>query len=157
APGMGLAATGEDVVLGHPLQVDVAELAPGEARVGIVVAVPVSVRRTGRFDPRDPCERDDSADAYADELWIDGVEIRLLAWEDSWGELPEPLTRNAFAYAVFERERAMTPLEVHPWATRGVPLAAIAFAEGRPQWLDAHAVARIGGKARSRTPLLGNA
>src|SRR5438067_1050080 len=56
APGTGLTAWGEDVIIPRPLQVKVADLVtpvPGAGQFGVLLLVPVTVRRSGRFDARD--------------------------------------------------------------------------------------------------------
>jgi hypothetical protein len=157
APGIGLAASGEDVVLGRELRIAVEDLL-GEATpalAAILTLVPVVRWVRGRFDRTDPCERDEDEDAFADERWVDGVEVELRPWDPAWGALDAVTAqRNRLAYRIFDTERVLGAGEVAPWQDGAVPLALVAFTGRRVAWIDRAAVVRAGGHAPARTPLV---
>ncbi|HEY4241156.1 MAG TPA: hypothetical protein VGM88_15140 [Kofleriaceae bacterium] len=154
-PGLGLMASGETIVLGGPLTVPLAGVAlDAPSQVTILVATPVTTEIAGNFDPEDPCDIDESEEAYADEQLVDGFELQFLKWDPTWGTLAANVTRNQFAYTVFEIERALAHGEIAPWQAIGVPLAALGIGASGVAWVDRHAVARRGGDAPYRTPLV---
>jgi hypothetical protein len=157
APGIGLMASGEDVVLGHALRVAPAALgAPAaDLRAAILVLVPVTTRVANRFASEDPCERDDSEDAFADEIRVDGAQLELVPWDTAWGALDAASARrNQLAYRIFELERALAFGEIAPWQVRGVPIALLGLDAGAITYVDRHAVARVGGAPPVRAPLV---
>jgi hypothetical protein len=156
--GAGLLASGEDVVLGRALRVARGALGAIDpaARAAVLVLVPVIAGVAGRFDPDDPCAIDPSEDAFADAQRVDGVQLALLPWQDAWAPLDAArAARNPLAWTAFELERALPFGEVAPWAVVGVPLALIGLDGGKIAYVDRHAVARTGGHAPMRTPLVG--
>jgi hypothetical protein len=158
APGIGLVASGEDVVLGREVRVRLADLLDAVAApplAAILTLAPVVRWVRGRFDAGDPCERDEAEDAFADERWVDGVELVLLPWDPAWGALTTTTAhRNPLAYRVFDAERGLGAGEVAPWQDGAVPLALIGLNGRRVAWLDRAAVVRAGGHAPPRTPLV---
>ena len=161
APGTGITAWGEDVVVPRALRVAVTDLVPAEQRVtqvvGLLVLEPVIVRRAGRFDETDPCDVDESDDAFFDEQDVDGCRLLYLPWQAEWGNIPittAPTWRNQVAYFLFGLEQALPFGEVQPWETRGVPIAVVGHNPTGFEWADRHAVVRAGGHAKSRTPLV---
>jgi hypothetical protein len=157
APGIGLLASGEDVVLGRELRVQPSALAPGglPPLAGILSLQPVIRWVRGRFDPDDQCLRDETEDAFADEQRVDGVRLVLTPWDPAWAPLTEATaTRNQLAYLIFEMERLLDAGELAPWQVGGVPLALIGFGGGRITYVDRHAVVRTGGHAPPRSPLV---
>jgi hypothetical protein len=194
APGFGVSASGEDVVLPLPLSVrlrDISVCAPtgllkGEGapapgalvarnigdsldaiiakglplpKAGMLLLEPVVAEVAPDFQPADPCEQDPQNDAFNDAQFVDGFRLIYYAWPAEWLPLP-PVNarwRNALAHAIFEREAQAQVGELLPWEQFGLPLGVIAF-DG--QWsalfVDRHAVARNGGKAKRRTSLIAN-
>ena len=155
--GYGLLPTGEDVTLGNDLVVARSALGAIDptVRAGVLVLVPVTARRAGRFDPLDPCERDDSEDAFADEQRVDGVQVALIPWDAAWGALDATNSdRNSLAYLIYELERKLPFGEVAPWQLRGLPLALVGLSAGAVTYVDRYAVARSGGHTPERTPLV---
>ncbi|WP_437607999.1 hypothetical protein WMF20_45175 [Sorangium sp. So ce834] len=173
APGMGLAPSGEDVVLPRALRVDVAHLrappgsfgtSPDDAsprippgtRLGVLVLQPSVVRGAGNLDPTNPCDYDETEGAFADEQTIDAARLLLLPWNPGWAELPESGSawRNQIAFAIFELERLQGSEEQHPWEVFGVPIGLLAFEDAVPVWVDRYSVVRQGGKAKRRRPFV---
>lgn len=161
SPGRGLTASGEDVLVSTPLRVALSDLL-GEVdrttlRAAVLIAEPVELLTAGNFQPEDPCEVDESAFAFSDEQRVDGTLLTLLPWQDEWSGGPlnaATATRNALAYAIFERERNHLSGEHHPWESAGVPLALLGFEGGSLQFVDRFAVAREGGHPRQRTAVV---
>ncbi len=159
-PGIGLLPSGEDVVLGHELRIAPAAFGALDPalRAAILVLAPVTTRVAGRFDPEDPCERDEREDAFADEQRVDGVQLDLVAWDPAWAPLDATTARrNQLAYAIYELERRLPFGEIAPWQVRGVPLALLGLEAGAIAYVDRHAVARIGGDPPARAPLVAEA
>ncbi|WP_437723478.1 hypothetical protein [Sorangium sp. So ce861] len=173
APGMGLAHSGEDVVLPRALRVDVAHLrappgsygtspddasprVPPGTRLGVLVLQPSVVRGAGNLDPTNPCDYDESEGAFADEQTIDAARLLLLPWNPGWADLPEggPSFRNQIAFTIFELERLQGSEDQHPWEVFGVPVGLLAFQDDVPLWVDRYSVVRQGGKAKRRRPFV---
>lgn len=157
SPGIGLLPSGEDVVLGHELRIPPSALGAidGALRAAILIAVPVTTRIAGRFDPQDPCEIDESEEAFADEQRVDAMQLELLPWDAAWAALDaSSARRNQLAYTIFELERALPFGEIAPWQRRGLPLALVGLQAGAITYLDRHAVARRGGDPLVRSPLV---
>lgn len=129
---------------------------------------PVEIRSREGGDPLDPCENDPAADAFADHQRIDAALPVWVRLPESLAAIarsePERTLRSRLAHEIFEHEvkasRASAEIRagrevVFPWEQAGVPLALVGFdAEGRIRFVDQHAVARRGGKARRRSALL---
>lgn len=173
APGIGLMHSGEDVVIPRALRIDVAHLrvppgtsgadpdsidppVPAATQLGVLVLQPSLVRRAERLDPNDPCDVDETDDAFADEQTVDAARLLLVPWDDDWTALPAfgPAWRNRIAHTIFELERLQGPDDLHPWEMVGVPIGLLGFQAGAPLFVDRFSVARAGGKARPRTPLV---
>jgi hypothetical protein len=133
--------------------------------VAVLVAQPVYAELLGR--PLDPCPPHPSDDAYVDLQRIDGTRLALYLWPsemvafDGGADYALPADnaarRNRLAYAVFEIERLFAEGEMHPWEGWGLPLALIGFGEDwKLSFIDRHAVARIGGAPKERTPIVAN-
>ncbi|HEX4947614.1 MAG TPA: hypothetical protein VFZ34_13170 [Blastocatellia bacterium] len=117
APGLGVTATGEDVVVPAELRVnvfDIPVLGPSSAEprgdappphvmlperldkllgqnvapVGILVLQPIEVEVIGDFDAADQCELDPASYAYEDWLLVDGVRLLYYAWPTELLALP---------------------------------------------------------------------
>lgn len=160
SPGVGLLPTGEDVVLGHEIRVAPAAFGALDPalRAAVLVMVPVITRAFDRFDPEDPCERDESEDAFSDEQRVDAVQLELVPWDPAWAPLDAVgARRNQLAYTIFELERQIPFGEIAPWQARGVPLALLGLDAGAVVYVDRHAVARIGGGPPVRAPLVAEA
>ena len=128
--------------------------------VAVLVAQPVVADIQGR--PGDGCPPDPRDDPYVDLQRIDGARLLLYLWPAEMLSLdggadytlppPGPARRNRLAHAIFETERLQAPDEAHPWEAWGLPLALVGFTpDWRLDWIDRHAVARIGGTPRERT------
>ncbi len=157
SPGLGLLASGEDVVLGHELRITPAAFGAIDPalRAAIVIAVPVTTTIDNRFDAEDPCEVDETEQAFADEQHVDALRLELLPWDAAWAPLDaSSARRNQLAYTIFELERALPFGELAPWQRRGVPLALAGLDAGAITYLDRHAVARRGGDPLVRSPLV---
>lgn len=180
APGTGLTHGGEDVLITRALRIRADDLRvpagspgtsedaeepriPAGTRLGVLVVQPALVRIAGKFDPDDPCDVDESADAFSDERTVDAAQIVLVPWKEEWATFaPGTDLRNRIAYSIFEIERSQDTLERHPWEVHGVPIALLAFEEAelegqrvfRAAWVDGNAVARKGGKAKRRRQLV---
>jgi hypothetical protein len=155
--GYGLLPSGEDVVLGRDLVIARSALAAIDngVRAAILTLVPVTVTIAGRFDPLDPCARDESDDAFADKQRVDAVQVELVPWQAAWDPLDATSSaRNQLAYIIYELERKLPFGEVAPWQVRGLPLALVGLDGGAVTFLDRHAVVRAGGHAPSRAPLV---
>ncbi|WP_437755034.1 hypothetical protein [Sorangium sp. So ce1389] len=133
----------------------------------VLVLQPAEILAREGGDPEDPCEVDQAADAFADHQRIDAalpLLVRLPEDLDTATRAAPPGTRrNRLAHAIFEAEAAAgRRADVQrgaalalSWEEVGVPLALIGFDDkGHVAFVDRHAVARRGGKARSRTALL---
>jgi hypothetical protein len=157
-PGLGVLPSGEDVVLGRELR-----LRPGAfgaidpaLRAAVLVLVPVTTRIAGRFDPEDPCERDESEDAFADEQCVDGLRVELVPWQAAWSTPDASAAgRNQLAYAMFQVERDLPPGQLAPWQVGGLSIALVGLSAGAVVWIDRHAAARVGGHPPARSPLTG--
>jgi hypothetical protein len=157
SPGLGLLPSGEDVVLGHELRIAPSALGAidNALRAAILIAVPVTTRIAGRFDPEDPCEIDESEEAFADEQRVDALQLELLPWDATWAVLDATSARrNQLAYTIFELERALPFGEIAPWQRRGLPLALVGLDSGAIAFVDRHAIARRGGDPLVRSPLV---
>ena len=156
SPGMGLLPSGEDVVLGHELRLPPSALGTidGALRAAILIAVPVTTRIAGRFDPEDPCEVDPSEEAFADEQRVDAMQLELLPWDTAWAALDATSAqRNQLAYTIRARARAAVRRDRAVAAPR--PAARARRPERRgDRGLDRHAVARRGGDPLVRSPLV---
>lgn len=155
--GYGLLPSGEDVVLGRDLVVARSALAAidNTARAAILTLVPVTVTIAGRFDPLDPCARDETDDAFADKQRVDAVQVELVPWQPAWAALDATSSaRNQLAYLIYELERKLPFGEVAPWQVKGLPLALVGLDGGAVTYLDRHAVVRAGGHAPPRAPLV---
>jgi hypothetical protein len=155
-PGVGIVASGEDVVLGRELRIALPSLLPegglGAARAALLVLVPVVARRAEEIDPEDPCDRDESEDAFSDARLVDGLEVRVVPWDDAWLALDAATAaRNPLAWALFAAERRGAPT---PWLDQGLAIGLLGVDSGVVRWLDRHAVARRGGHVRARAALL---
>ena len=128
--------------------------------VAVLVAQPVVADIQGR--PGDGCPPDPRDDPYVDLQRIDGARLLLYLWPAEMLSLdggadytlppPGPARRNRLAHAIFETERLQAPDEAHPWEAWGLPLALIGFTpDWKLDWIDRHAVARIGGTPRERS------
>lgn len=127
--------------------------------VAVLVARPVTAEILGR--PVDRCPPDPRDDPYVDLQRIDGTQLALYLWPtemtaadggaDYSLPIPGPALRNSLAHAVFENERLLGEAECHPWEDWGVPLAILGFGDDWTlDWIDRHAVARVGGTPRGR-------
>jgi hypothetical protein len=155
--GYGLLPSGEDVVLGHELRIAPAAFAPIDTalRAAILILTPVTTRIADRFDPEDPCERDESEDGFDDEQRVDGLQVELVPWNPAWAVLDATSgRRNELAYTIFELERAIAFGELAPWQQRGLPIAVLGLDAGAVVWVDRYAVARRGGDPVPRSPLV---
>jgi hypothetical protein len=156
-PGVAMTASGEDVLVPHRLEVTLAGLGP-LPEVSVLVLRPLALAESPGFDPRDPCEIDESEDPFADLLWVDGARLELVPWPTAALGVPPPdgpNRRNQLAYQVFEAERALPRGEVLSWHATGVPLALLVAAGERISFIDRAAVVRAGGLALPRPGLLG--
>ncbi|WP_309623201.1 hypothetical protein [Novosphingobium sp.] len=128
--------------------------------IAVLVAQPIVAEIQGR--PGDSCPPDPRDDPYVDLQRIDGARLLLYLWPAEMLSLdggadyalpaPGPARRNRLAYSIFETERLHAPDEAHPWEAWGVPLALIGFTpDWQLEWIDRHAVARIGGTPRERS------
>ena len=144
-PLKGVAAKPESAALPH---------------IAVLVAQPIVADIQG--SPGDGCPPDPRDDPYVDLQRIDGARLLLYLWPAEMLSLdggadyalpaPGPARRNRLAYSIFETERLHAPDEVHPWEAWGVPLALIGFTpDWQLEWIDRHAVARIGGSPRERS------
>lgn len=142
--------------LGELIENKVMEKLP---KVGILVLQPIVVKIIGK--PTEVCDEDDLENsAFADEELIDGCRLVLYTWPSEWLFLPErgERWRNRLAYAIFSAEKGNGLDQVMPWEEVGVPIALIAFENNwQPAFIDNYAVVRMGGKPKSRTPLVANA
>jgi hypothetical protein len=131
--------------------------------VAVLVAQPIVAEILGR--PLDQCPPDPRDDPYIDLQRIDGARLALYLWPaemvalDGGADyaLPAdgPSRRNRLSYGVFETERLLVDDEMHPWEAWGVPLALIGFTpDWRLDFVDCHAVARVGGTPKERSPLV---
>lgn len=148
------------------VDVSLGELLP-RPRVLVLVLRPAEILSRADADPSDPCEDDPAADAFLDHQRVDAVLplwVRLTPSMASLLRDSDPTSRNRLAFAIFQREidaarqnaavREGTEAAL-PWEEEGVPVALVGFdAAGKIAFVDRHAVRRLGGKARSRSPLL---
>ena len=130
--------------------------------VAVLVAQPVAAEILGR--PGDDCPPDPRDDPYVDLRRIDGARLLLYLWPAEMVSLDggpdyalppdDAARRNRLAYSVFETERLLADDEQHPWEAWGVPLALIGFtADWKLDFVDGHAVARVGGTPRRRSSI----
>lgn len=139
--------------LGELIETGIAANLP---KVGILVLQPIVAQIVGNSNALETCELDTQDNAFIDEQQIDGCRLILYTWPSEWLMLPEPgeRWRNRLAYTIFNQELKKRL----PWEEVGVAIALIAFDDNwTPQFVDRHAVARLGGKPKSRTPLIVNA
>ncbi|MCJ2186503.1 hypothetical protein, partial [Novosphingobium beihaiensis] len=129
-------------------------------RAGIVVAQPITAELIGT--PLDDCRPDPRDDPYIDLQRVDGLRLALYIWPGEMVALDGgadyalpargPAWRNRLAHGVFSVESLFAPDEAHPWESWGVPLALAGFTEDwNLAFIDRQAVARSGGKPRSRS------
>ncbi len=183
-PGLGLTASGEDVMVPRTTRVRVdrvpafwleegqepssfdlsilyaSEVAPTHKGLlaAVLMLVPVVSRKNDPSDPNDP-----DAYAFEDQRWVDGCAPVLFAWPKHW-HIPDPEAldwRNRLAWKLFEDERLRSPEECALWETVGVPLALIGFTPPAdinslavPLFADRASVVRSGGAPRHRPSLL---
>ncbi len=177
APGRGLTASGEDVVLRSAHVVPFPDLrvlssATGfgeqlkgvvtpERFSGVIVLKPCRIRvsQAAKIHSRyctqlEPTEFGNAEDdnAYHRERWFDSFAVGLLA-------LPAALQvvasdpdrwRNIQSAKILRREIAR---DVMPWLRHGIAIALVGMEKNRPIWLDRHAVARAGGTPRPRVTM----
>jgi hypothetical protein len=170
-PGMGIAASGETVVVPKAQRARLRDLTVSGARtLGelidagaanpralILTLQPTTAELIGEIDPDDQCERDPRNDAFEDWQRVDACRLVLVAWPTETIALPTPgpQWRNRLAYAIFDAERALTPDGVLPWEGLGVPIGLVGLDDAfAALFVDRHSVVRAGGRARPRTPLL---
>ncbi len=152
--GLGLAPSGEDVILPRsvrvrvdqipaywqqyeegPVDFDLDALANADVattqkglQVAVLVLVPVVSKKDDPKNPNDGMEPE--ADDYSFEDWrqVDGCTPVLYAWPKHW---PMPKQdaqwRNRLAWMLFDYERQRPQGEFAPWEQVGVPLALIGF------------------------------
>ena len=184
SPGLGLAASGEDVMITRPLSINLRDVpvytsgAPEAADTlgalldqealplaGVLLLEPIVADLVGAGDSSDPCERDPQNDPFDDWQSVDGCRVVYMAWPQAWQPLPvvSDQWRNRIAYTIFEEEMKYGPDEVLPWEAVGVPIALAAFgaasgdnaiAPWAPLFLDRFSVVRAGGKPRRRSRLV---
>lgn len=131
-------------------------------RAFILLVQPV-VAELSELDPRDPCEVDPDAAAFADWQLVDGARLALFPWP--WDDvLPAPelseTWRSLLAHRVFDEEQALPAGQRLPWEPLGVALGLMAFADGQvgqAAFLDRHAVRRAGGRIGAGRPLVAGA
>lgn len=136
-------------------------------RTLVLVMAPVELSLVEGDDLGDACEGDPSRDPFVDQQRVDGalpVWVRLPPAALNSVTLDDVQRRNRLAHWIFERELT-APLAVapasdkaaptFPWEDVGVALALVDFdGDGNVRFVDRHAVARRGGKARPRSALL---
>jgi hypothetical protein len=128
-------------------------------RVGILLLQPVTLEIVGDANATDPCEEDPDNYSFEDWQLVDGCRLLWYAWPTEWRPLPtgDLLRRNRLAYAIFEAERQLSPDELLPWESFGVPLGVVAFnRQWKPLFFDRPAVVRAGGKPKRRATALNN-
>ena len=186
APGLGLAATGEDITIPRALRVNVRDVpvyatsgapartlgafldAAGGPTAGVLVLQPAVAELRDDLDRTDPCEQDPESEAFEDWQIVDAARLVYFVWPNEWVQLPTPGARwrNRLAYALFGREMRLAPGEVPPWSEVGVPIALVAFdadtaADAVEPWaplfVDRFSVVRAGGSPRPRTPIISEA
>jgi hypothetical protein len=164
-PGLGLTASGEDVLLPRTTrvrvdQVPVFRLGEGQdtssfdldvlasvkvtqthqgLRAAVLVLVPVVSKREDPPDPNDPAELDPERHSLEDQRLVDGCALVLFAWPWNW-PMPDPESldwRNRLAWMIFDDERQRPYQTCSPWEEVGVPLALIGFTP--PIYVDAPA------------------
>lgn len=137
-------------------------------RALVLALEPVEIHARDGGDLENPCENDPAADAFADHQRVDGALPIWVPLPQSLaaiaGDVLDPTMRNRLAHAIFAREvdAQRNDPEVRagrkatfPWEDAGVALALVSFEDdGRIRFVDRHAVARRGGKARRRSALL---
>lgn len=132
-------------------------------RAGVLLLQPVVTDRLDDDDGQDPCDHGGcgaGAVSYEDWRIADGARLLWYAWPvDAPGfALPAAgdLFRNRLAWTVFDAERRLPADAALPWEAFGVPLALIGVdAAFRPQFVDAAAVRRRGGRGRTSRLQLG--
>jgi len=171
APGRGLLADGQDVVLTAARSLPIDELvtldestplpeqlddvvAPPPQGIGVLMLVPIVVTQDAaalRADDAtfaDPCPDDLSRVAFTDFRHYDGALLAFHPWPATFALPPTPeRARNLLAYEIFAREAAAegerAPL---PWNRFGVALALVELDPiGKVLLLDRAAVVRRGG------------
>jgi hypothetical protein len=154
APGMGIAASGEDAWIPRALRVrldrvpaywqqheegpidfDLSVLASVDPLVthrgllaAVLVLVPTVSKKDDPPDPFDPAEADPETHALEDRREVDGCALVLYAWPRHW-PMPQqdPDWRNRLAWMIFDHERQLPHGQFAPWEQVGVPLALIGF------------------------------
>ncbi|MGH6903027.1 MAG: hypothetical protein ACREIR_09845 [Geminicoccaceae bacterium] len=183
APGRGLLADGQDVVLTEARSLPTDELvtldnstplpeqpgdvlAPPPQGVGVLLLVPVLVTQdAAALDEAndafaDPCPDDLSRIAFTDFRHYDGALIAFHPWPATFALPPtSERARNLLAYEIFAREAGAederAPL---PWNRFGVALALVQLDPvGKVVLLDRGAVARRGGVSLVRRATRGMA
>jgi hypothetical protein len=188
SPGVGIAAGGEDVTVARPMRVNVRDVPVystsadvtattlgrllDELRTdtalpvaGVLLLQPITAELRDDLDTSDPCEQDPQNEAYEDWQVVDGCRLRFFAWPRDWVAMPVGglRWRNVLAQTIFDRERAIGPDDVPPWAEVGIPIALVAFGADvaadavepwAPLFVDRFSVVRAGGKPRSRQALV---
>jgi hypothetical protein len=132
---------------------------------GVVTLQPITAELRDDLDRTDPCDQDAQNEAYEDWQVVDGCRLRFFVWPRDWVAMPVGglRWRNVLAHTIFDRERSLGPDEVPPWAEIGIPIALVGFGADvvadavepwAPLFVDRFAVARAGGKPRSRQALV---
>lgn len=170
SPGLGLAATGEDLVVSAPLRIPAREVplydpdppieGPGRlgslidaesASAGVLILKPIIIEEVGKEASNDPCEEDPRNYAFEDWQRIDGCRLLFYRWPAAWPLPPfGPTWRNLLAYTIFEKERENGSSGYLPWEEVGLAIGLVGCHGGKVQFIDGYSVVRSGGKGRRR-------
>jgi hypothetical protein len=146
-PGLGIAESGEDVVLPREIVIALSSVPIWDDAAGpgagpfVLVLEPVLTHTVADVEEDDPCEVDPARYPYEDRTLTDAVRLWRVRWPAGWALPTGDRMRNDLAYEVFAREAAG---ETGPWAAVGVAIGLVAELAGAP-FLDRHAVVRRGG------------
>jgi hypothetical protein len=184
SPGLGLAASGEDVVVPRLLRIPTykvlawkPEVTPFNLQalstlnskdtqaglsVAMLVLVPVVVQREEEAPSSSPSEVDPDAESFEDPQLVDGCVPVLCAWPERWSKPQvDAQWRGKLAHMLFDYERQRNPEELAPWEELGVPVALVGFEPAelvdgapRPVFADRASVVRQGGAPRRRSALV---
>jgi hypothetical protein len=167
APGFGLTATGEDVMIPGALSIALSSLTVldpawnpdlGLPALSILVLQPHVLQRIGHGDAQDPCQEDPSNDAFDDRQRVDACKLALVPWPADWQRPANGLRmRNLAASIIFEREAQLRPGEILPWESFGLAIGVMVLTgagDFADAYVDRYAVVRAGGRPPRRSALL---
>jgi hypothetical protein len=154
SPGLGIASSGEDVLMPRALRVRVDQIPAywqeheegpidfdlsvlSNAKVAdthkglkaaVLMLVPLVSKKDDPPNPNNLVEPEPDDYSFEDWRLVDGCALVLYAWPKHW-PMPkqDPDWRNRLAWMIFDYERQRPHGQFAPWEQVGVPLALIGF------------------------------